>query len=139
MIHNFNGVIYAPNATQYEGDRSMMTKIFKMTTVLAVLVMLGACSTNRIYHESLMRGQIVRAEGDQIVLCIGSNDGADEGMTFNVFNVRYEGSITEGTDNYERKLVGTVSITEVIDGHFARANVMSGKVRLNDMVELHEE
>ncbi len=115
----------------------MKTYLLKLAGLIAVLGFLSACSASRIYHENLMAGQVVRAEDNQVVLCIGNEGGAEEGMTFNAYRVTYEGAITEDTDEYLRTFSGTVEITEIIDGHFARAQVVSGDVKRNDMVELN--
>jgi hypothetical protein len=114
----------------------MINSIAKITFVLAVFGFLSACSANQIYHEDLMAGQVVRADANQVVLCIGSEGSAEEGMTFNAFHITSDGSITGDDFTYSRTLAGTVVITEIIDRHFARAEVMSGNIQKNDMVEL---
>jgi hypothetical protein len=83
-----------------------------------------------------MRGQVVRAEGDVAVVCIGSKDRVQLGAEFDAYEFRYQGAISEGTDNYSRHKVGVVRITEIIDAHFARAKIVSGKVESRNMVEL---
>ena len=80
----------------------MKTYLFRLAGLIAVLGFLSACSASRIYHENLMAGQVVRAEDNQVVLCIGNEGGAEEGMTFNAYRVTYEGAITEDTDEYDR-------------------------------------
>jgi hypothetical protein len=114
----------------------MSKVIAKISLILVMVGALGACSSNQFYHENMMRGQIVRAAGDEVVLCIGGQGDAVKGMTFNVFDVSYSGSMTEGNDNYVVEHTGTVTINEVIDEHFARGTVKSGVVEKNDIVEL---
>jgi hypothetical protein len=108
----------------------------KISLILVMVGALGACSSSQFYHENMMRGQVVRSEGDQVVLCIGGSGNAEKGMTFNVLDVSYQGSMTEGNDNYVLEHTGTVTINEIIDDHFARATVKSGVVEKNDIVQL---
>lgn len=115
----------------------MINSLVKFGVVAVLATLLSACAGSKVYHENLMAGQIVRTDGNQVVLCIGSAGGAEKDMTFDVFSVKYDetGSDSEG---YFREFAGTVSVTEVIDGHFARATVKSGNVQVNDMVELKD-
>lgn len=116
----------------------MKNQIAKITLILAMVGLLGACSTSSIYHESLMRGQVVQVEEDQVVVCIGNEKGAKPGMSFDVFEVVYEGTIMEGTDSYRLEKVGGIEVQSIVDNHFARARITSGKVERNNVIELKE-
>jgi hypothetical protein len=93
---------------------------------------------DEFFHDEFMSGQIVRVEGDQAVVCIGTEDGAKAGMLFHAYGIKYEGAIAEGSDNYEMYSVGTIEIESIIDEHFARAKVLRGNVKPTDIVELSE-
>jgi len=121
----------------------MFATVFKVGLALVFAGLLGGCAGSPVYHENIMRGQIVGVDGDQVVLCIGSRDGAKPGMTFDVFHVnydeiRYRGYISADANPYRRELAGSVTIEEVIDQHFARAKIKSGDIQRNDIVELQD-
>ena len=106
--------------------------------VLALVVGLTASAAQaQLYHKMFMRGQVVAAADDQVVVCIGSNDGAEIGQVLDAYELIYEGEIQEGMgDNWRREHAGQVTIEAIIDEHFARAKVTSGEVEKHDMVEL---
>jgi hypothetical protein len=125
----------------------MYANIIKYSLVVTFIGFLSACAAHETMHDKMMsvfqhktqmRGQIVQVQDDKVVVCIGDEDGADVGMTFNVFDVAYEGSITEGTDNYRLRQVGTIEIESIIDEHFVRGYTMNGKVERNNVVELRD-
>lgn len=93
-------------------------------------------SSPGIGHTFFMRGTVVRAAGDQLVVCIGREDGAQPGQELTVYRVSEHPHGPKGPPMFQRKEVGTVRIHGVIDEHFANATVVSGRIKRNDIVEL---
>jgi hypothetical protein len=114
----------------------------RIPAVIALLVFLGGCAAMEgAYHRHIMRGQVLEVTGNEVCLCIGSNDGARVGQELTV--VRFErgrasgGMKGSGADyKFKRIDVGLVKIAAIVDAHYATATVMSGTVRENDTVEL---
>ena len=96
----------------------------------------GFGSLESLRHKYIMRGQILEVNGDTVYLCIGSADGAQVGQELTVYRYERTGSMSPKPSlRYKRETVGKVRIKE-IDEHMARANIVSGKVRQHDVVEL---
>lgn len=97
--------------------------------LLASLVTTGACaSIQRLYHGYVMQGQIVDKTDNEVVLCIGTKEGAGVGQELTVYEVRnvpIEGN--PKAVRYQRIPVGRIRITEIIDDHFARARIVEGR------------
>lgn len=88
-------------------------------------------------HAYIMKGQIIDVSADGVYLCIGSSDGAKAGDEFKVYKINK--TITNEKNAYPafRKVeVGTVKIDKVVDEHFAKATVLTGKAEINSVVEL---
>lgn len=80
-----------------------------------------------------MKGSIIEASDSDVYLCIGSKDGASVGQELDVYQIIY----TKSRETpFQRLHTGKVRITEIIDEHFAKAKVISGKAEKNDVVEL---
>lgn len=110
-----------------------------LTAVLTAIVLSSAaCSTlGGAGHQYLMRGQVVEANGNEVVLCVGSRDGAKVSQELTAYKM--VSSNIGGPKNptrWEKVSVGTVRIEQVVDEHFAQAKVTSGNVQVNNMVEL---
>lgn len=114
---------------------------FNLIAVLAsVLLATSACSSMQgARHEYLMRGQVVEISGSKAVVCIGSKDGAQVGQELVAYKVvaRSSGGSAKSPPRWERVKVGSVRIEQVIDEHFATAQVISGPVEVNHVVELN--
>lgn len=103
-----------------------------MRTVL--MISSGSPSEVKIY---LMKGQILDVADGEAYLCIGSAEGARTGQEFTVFRfTRMQPIGAKQQPTYKRDPVGAVKITEVVDEHYARAKVVRGDVRTNDVAEL---
>ena len=114
----------------------MLSKLSKLSVVFLVAMLFTACANSPIYHDNFMRGQVVDVNNDGAVLCIGSSDESLKGKTLDVYRVIYlTGSADEGEDNYSREYIGELQVGEVINKHFARARINSGKVMKHDIVE----
>ncbi|MEQ1801881.1 MAG: hypothetical protein ABL989_08165 [Gammaproteobacteria bacterium] len=114
---------------------------FLMTVVvMSALVGVSACSSLKSAgHEYLMRGQVVEVAGSEAVVCIGSADGArvsQELTAYKLVNKNPPGGPGKNPPRWERVQVGTVRIVQVVDEHFAKAQVTSGDVKVNDIVEM---
>lgn len=96
----------------------------------------GESHSPGIGHSVFMRGTVVRAAGDDLVVCIGSADGAEAGQELTVYRVSEQPHGPKGPPIFQRTQVGTVRIHGVIDEHFANASVVSGTVKRHDIVEL---
>jgi hypothetical protein len=79
-----------------------------------------------------MKGSIIEASDSDVYLCIGSKDGASVGQELDVYKILE----TKPPTLFRREYTGKVRITEIIDEHFAKAKVISGKAEKNDIVEL---
>ena len=109
--------------------------ILRLSTVLLVLT-LSACSNSYFSHNYLMRGQVVSDTNNNIVVCVGYEDGAKVGQRLNVYRFFDSNNHGEGGDTYERRNVGVVEVTSIIDEHFAKVKLVEGKVTTADMVQL---
>ncbi len=98
------------------------------------IFLIVSCAT--VYHGYPMKGSVVDASNSGIVLCIGSEDGASVGQELDVYEVIEQASEPLAKPNFKRVQTGKVKITEIIDKHFAKATVISGKAEKDDIVEL---
>jgi hypothetical protein len=89
-----------------------------------------------IVHTVFMRGHVVHAEAGQVTVCIGKADGAASGQELTVYRVSEHRHGPKGPPTFRRAAVGKVAIDRVIDDHFAEARVVSGEVKVHDIVEL---
>ena len=119
-----------------EEKMEMYRKIsFKSTVslILATFVIFLIVSCTTVYHGYLMKGSIIEASGSEVYLCIGSRDGASVGQELDVYRIP---ETKPEALHFTRVYTGKVRITEIIDEHFAKATVISGKAEKNDIVEL---
>lgn len=90
-------------------------------------------------HTWIMRGQVVQMANGEAVLCIGKADGAKPGQTLIVARAEsIPNPQTKAGTGFRKREVGAVTIVNIIDDHFARANVTKGDVKLHDIVELQQ-
>lgn len=114
------------------------------TFLLAALVMAAtpialptAANAAGIGHSFFMRGQIVDMTGGVPTVCVGRSDGAKVGQTLDVVRVTTIPG-TRGGSSFRREDVGKVRIDAIVDDHFARASVISGRPAKHDIVELRQ-
>ena len=112
---------------------------FYMTAVLtSALLGLFACSSlQSARHEYVMRGQVVEIWGNEAVICIGSRDGAQVGQQLNAYKLVSTSGGPRSGMYWQKVKVGTVRIAEVFDEHFAKAQIITGAVEVNYIVELN--
>lgn len=116
----------------------MINKMVKFSYMAVFVGLLTACSGSQFYHNNIMRGQVVGIDNDEVVVCIGTKDGAEEGQELRVYRYIWEGSVEEGDDEYRVDEVGALRIKSIINEHFARAESTEGDVRKHDIVELRK-
>ncbi len=88
-------------------------------------------------HRVMMKGSIVYAGEEGVILCIGTNDGASVGQELDVMRIKSEpGGSPKAAPRFSRAKVGKVRIQEIVDEHFAKAKVIEGEAAANDIVEL---
>lgn len=116
----------------------MFIKVIKYCFILLFFGFLVACAANPFFHKNILRGQIVGLNEDEIVICVGSEDGAEQGQALSVYRVVYKQASPEGYGEFSRKYIGEISIVSIIGEHFARASVVSGNISKHDIVELKE-
>ena len=114
----------------------MLNKVLKFSFLLVFVGLLNACAGSTFYHENIMRGQVVGVDNDELVICIGREDGARKGQELQVYRYVWEGAVEEGDDDYRVDYVGAVQIKSVINDHFARAVSTTGDAKKHDIVEL---
>jgi hypothetical protein len=86
-----------------------------------------------------MKGAIVETSDSDVFLCIGKKDGASVGQELNVYKIvtfAFPPKPSPSLTRFKREYMGKVKITEIIDDHFAKGTVISGKAEKNDIVEL---
>ena len=116
-------------------------KMKAMVNVFLVILFVFAagCATMQTAgHKYMMKGQILEVSDGEAYLCIGSAEGAKAGQEFSVY--RYSKlphtSAKQAGPSYKRETVGSVKINQVVDEHFAKANIVAGDIRVNDVAEL---
>lgn len=114
----------------------MLNKIVKHSFLVFFVGLLTACAGSQFYHENIMRGQVVGIDNDEVVVCIGSEDGAEEGQELQVSRYVWVGAVEDGDDDYRVDYVGTLRIKSVVNAHFARAISTKGNIKKHDIVEL---
>ena len=117
---------------------ALITAVFIMG---GISYSMGSTSSNKIYHKYVMRGMVLTAEGKEVYICIGSKDGALAGQKFDVYRLVAQGINQPGKGGvagpvFRKEKTGTVTITQIVDEHFARATITSGAAQKNYIVEL---
>lgn len=118
----------------------MKPRVMGHGTVVSVLLVIllaamGCATLGPAGHQYLMRGQVLEVNGGTAYLCLGSEQGAKVGQVFTVRRYVSMGG-RGGQPQYRVDRVGTVKITGV-ETHMANAQIVSGDVKANDVVELN--
>ena len=116
----------------------MFTKISKTIALVVFAIVLTGCANSDFSHSYLMRGQVVSVSSDNIIVCVGLDDGAKVGQVLNTYRFELNDKYDEGSDVFKKVEQGQIRIEEVIDQHFAKASVLKGEIKKSDMVELHK-
>lgn len=108
--------------------------------LLALMLSLStaaSASEGSFRHEVLMRGQILDKDNGSLVVCVGEADGAQVGQVLEVIrHTRISRGSKAAGPRFRREPVGQVRITGLFDTHYAQAEVVTGRPRVNDTVEL---
>lgn len=110
-----------------------------LAPLIVLLALSGTASAaeGSFRHEVLMRGQVLDQENGGLVVCGGEADGAQVGQVLEVVrHKRLTRSNKASGPRYRRETVGQVRITGLFDTHYARAAVVTSKLKVNDTVEL---
>lgn len=117
-----------------------MSTFFK-ATAFATAVWLSAPVTlvapayaQGIGHTFIMRGTVVDMTRGVVTVCIGRADGAQVGQTLSVVRISSIGAAGK-TLSFRRQDIGSLTISRIVDDHFAQATVVSGRIAKNDIVE----
>lgn len=110
-------------------------------------LIVGCAGLKSAGHKYLMSGQILKVmDNKQVYLCIGSKHGATVGQELavyrNIENSTYKSSeYQSGAPKmlFDRKDVGKITISEIVNEHYSIARVVSGDVKINDIVELNSQ
>ena len=120
--------------------KSLYQFCFKFALVALIgLGSIGCSTASSLFHSHMTRGNIVDVINErEVVLCIGSDDGAMPGQVLRVFRTIYLDDGAGEHFRYKNMDAGRVRIQSVIDEHYARAEVLNGKLEKYDHVELLE-
>ncbi|MFT6246887.1 MAG: major membrane immunogen (membrane-anchored lipoprotein) [Cognaticolwellia sp.] len=116
----------------------MLKNISKKIALLAFAIVLTGCANSDFSHNYLMRGQVVSVKPDNVVVCVGLEDGAKVGQVLNTYRFIMNDDNDEGADFFMQVENGQIRIEEIIDEHFAKVSVLKGDVKKNDMVQLNK-
>ena len=118
-----------------------MPTFFKATTfatalcLCAPVTLVAPAYAQGIGHTFIMRGTVVDMTRGVVTVCIGRADGAQVGQTLSVVRVSSIGAAGRPL-SFRRQDVGSLTISRIVDDHFARAAIVSGRIAKNDLVEL---
>ena len=84
-------------------------------------------------HKYMMRGQVLDVTDGSVYLCIGYREGAKVGQEYAVYRFT---KVQFARPRYNKELIGRVKITELVNEHYATANILNGELKENDVVEL---
>jgi hypothetical protein len=104
--------------------------------IMTALLFLYASGCASFYHEHMMKGNILKQNGNEYYICIGSKDGAKEGQIYNVFTYKENPKFVDTPSYMQRVNIGTIKITNIVHEHYAKAVLVSGKANKYDFVEL---
>lgn len=103
---------------------------------LALLCFASAPLANEPPHTTVMQGQVLSVDRTDLVLCIGTRDGATVGQVLDVVRHLPVSRAPKAKHGFRRETVGKVRIAELFDEHYSRAEIVDGAPRVNDTVEL---
>lgn len=133
---NMNRLIHTPppaNPTLRQRARGTLVGV----TLLLALATSAYAQESTYRHEVVMRGQVLEADAGALVVCVGEADGAQVGQVLEVVrHKRVSRSPKAAGSRFRREPIGQVRITELFDTHYAQAEVVTGKPKVNDTVEL---
>lgn len=117
-----------------------MGKIGTVGALLAIclLASVGCASLEPAKHQYIMRGQVLDVADSMAFICIGNKDGARVGQEFSAYKFVRKGYLA--TKNqipyFQKEKTGRVKIEDIFDEHYSHAKILSGSVKVHDVVEL---
>lgn len=88
-------------------------------------------------HRFFMAGSVIEASAESVYLCIGTAEGAKVGQVLEVVRIRRDRTVNAKHGvRFRRHDVATVKIESIVDEHFARASVVTGRAKKGDIVRL---
>lgn len=122
---------------------SQKTSRRSVALLLAALILsapaVSLAGPKAIYHNWIMRGQILSVEEGKTIICIGKSDRAKVGQELDVIRQVLIPGAKRTDPNFRRENVGKVKITKIFDEHYSEAEVVSGDLKTNDTVELERK
>jgi hypothetical protein len=120
---------------RHTDDKKRRLVLFALFSFAVFL--LTACATlqQKGYHGLLMRGSIIETSDSGVYVCLGKKDGATVGQELDVYKIK-AAPHTKGGFQFTREKTGNIRIIEIVDDHFAKAVIVSGKADINAIVEL---
>jgi len=114
----------------------MKSRVVFLTFGLLSILLIGGCATmQKTYHSAFMRGSIIESTDSHVYLCVGSADGARAGQEMDVYRVNSRFNQKSGQWSFTRVPTGKIRITQIVDEHFAKAEVISGTAAKNEIAE----
>ena len=117
----------------------MRKRSFTRALLLICLLALGGCAgLQSVEHQYIMRGQVLEVDDGMAYLCIGKNDGAQVGQELTVYRFLRSSSPNVKVQKYyfKKEKIGSVKIEDIFDEHYSHAKILTGHVKVNDVVEL---
>ena len=117
-------------------NKKKLTNLFSLIflNLFLILLLTNCASSQKAYHQYIMRGTILEVDGEDVFLCIGSKDGAQVNQELDTYDlqnvVRPKGS------KWKKEKTGKIKITEIVDEHFAKGKVIFCNVKVNDIAEI---
>jgi hypothetical protein len=118
----------------FKGKGNNLVRLLSLLT--AVLMVSSYATAQTGYHANVMKGSIIEMQDSKIYICIGSRDGAKVGQELDVYNVGAKPMMYKEPPDFKREHTGKIRIVEILDEHFARATLVSGKAERGYIVEL---
>jgi hypothetical protein len=112
--------------------------IFSLFAAIFIFTAAGCATMQTTGHKYFMKGQILDVSDGEVYLCIGSAEGAKADQEFLVYRhlkLPYDGP-KQAAPRFKREMIGSVKITQIVDEHFAKANILRGNIMVNDVAEL---
>lgn len=123
-------------ATSSNTARSSWSRALAVVALSGLLAVSTSASADSVRHGFFMQGQVLSVNDKTVTICIGKLHGAEVGQVLQV--IRHEAGpySPKVTHSFTRKSVGSVRIASVFDEHYSTAEVIGGKIKVNDTVEL---
>ena len=126
-------------ATHSRTAKSSWTRALAFVALSGLLAISTSATAESVRHEFFMQGQVLEVNDKTVTICIGSRHGAEVGQVLQV--IRHKPgpySPKTAVRSFTREDIGSVRVASVFDEHYSTAEVISGKIKVNDTVELEK-